>query len=226
MKFPQYNGPDMMQHMLITEGLGISHLLAVVGISSGGSYSIQLAVSYPDFMDGIVPISGGGFYGKTGRLRGSLRNSIIESCAGWNEGNYDENPKACATSYISVPIPYFYSRDWWERHIDTAEAHQRWRVAMGAFTLDVQDTRDLYYLERSYEKGWVTDTPGFNGSMQAALGSIKAKALFIHSFQDELVPPKNIADEAKLIPKACDLAIDSDADTPSGTTPNHRPPWP
>ncbi|MDM0078876.1 alpha/beta fold hydrolase [Variovorax sp. J2P1-59] len=213
MKFPQYNGRDMMkaQYMLVTEGLGISRLLAVVGISSGGSYSIQLAVSYPEFMDGIVPVSGGSFFGNTGRFRGSMRNSIIESCVGWNEGNYDENPKACATSYISVLIPYFYSRDWWERHIDTAEAYQRWRVAMGAFYLDVQDARDLYYLEQSFEKGWVNDTPGFNGSMQAALGSIKAKALFIHALQDEFIPPKNVAAEVKMIPNARDLPIDSDA---------------
>jgi homoserine acetyltransferase len=34
-------------------------LLAVTGISSGADYSVQFAVSYPAFMDGIVPLVGG-----------------------------------------------------------------------------------------------------------------------------------------------------------------------
>src|SRR4051794_28941807 len=61
MKFPFYNGRDMVkaQYRLITETLGISHLRAVTGISSGARYSVQFAVSYPDFMDGIFPIVGG-----------------------------------------------------------------------------------------------------------------------------------------------------------------------
>lgn len=60
MKFPQYNARDMVkaQHMLVTQALGIPHLLAVTGISSGAAYSLHFAVSYPNFMDGIVPIVG------------------------------------------------------------------------------------------------------------------------------------------------------------------------
>jgi homoserine O-acetyltransferase/O-succinyltransferase len=211
MKFPQYNGRDMLnaQYKLITQGLGLKHLLAVTGVSSGATYSIQFAVSHPEFIDGIVPIVGGSFFGTTGRFRGSLINSIIDSCAGWNGGDYDVNPKSCATNAISVLMPYFYSREWWEQYLDTPEAYQRWRVAMGAFYLDVQDARDLYYLGRSFAHGWVGDTPGFNGDVRAALRSIKAKTLFVHALQDEIFPPQNIAAEVKLIPNARAVAIDS-----------------
>ncbi|MDM0110836.1 alpha/beta fold hydrolase [Variovorax sp. J22R133] len=212
MAFPQYTGRDMVkaQYKLVTEGLGISHLLAVTGISSGGKYSVQFAVSYPDFMDGIVPIVGGSNISSSGsRFFWPLMISMIESCTGWNGGNYDENPKNCATQSLSVLTSNFYSREWWEQHLDTAEAYQRWRVAMGAYYLDVQDTRDLFYMYRSFDG--IGDTPGFNGSAEAALGSIKAKSLFIHSLQDQLVPPQNIAAEVKMIPKARAVAIDSTA---------------
>jgi homoserine O-acetyltransferase len=210
MKFPQYNQRDIVNaQYLLVKALGIAHLLAVTGVSSGATYSVQFAVSYPDFMDGIVPIVGGSFWGNTGRFRGSQFASIIDSCIGWNGGNYDENPKACATNLLSIVIPYFYSREWWEQYIDTPEAYQRWRTAMGAFYLDVQDTRDLYYLNESFGHGWVGDTPGFNGDVKAALGSIKAKALFIHTLQDQFFPPQNIAAEVKAIPRARAFAIDS-----------------
>ena len=62
MKFPFYNGRDMVkaQYRLITESAGHHpHLLAVTGISSGADHSVQFAVSYPDFMDGIFPVVGG-----------------------------------------------------------------------------------------------------------------------------------------------------------------------
>lgn len=213
MKFPQYNQRDMVRalHLLVVRGLGVPRLLAVTGISSGAIYSIQFAVSHPDFMDGVVPIVGGTFGGTTHRFRGSLGRSIIESCTGWNGGNYDRNPQGCATNALSVWIPYFYTREWWEQHLDTAEAYQRWRVAMGAFYLDVQDTRDLYYLMGSGAHGWVGDTPGFDGDVAAALRSIKAKALFIYVKQDQFFPPQNIEAEIRMIPNARGFAIDSNA---------------
>jgi len=213
MKFPQYNHRDMMkaQHLLVTQALGISRLLAVTGISSGAADTVQFAVSYPDSMDGIVPLVGGAFYGTAGYFRRPFMESIIESCAGWDGGNYDVNPKACATNAISVLMPYFYSRDWWEQHIDTPEAYQRWRTAIGAFYLDVQDARDLWYLNRSFGHGWLGDTPGFNGDVMAALRSIKAKALFIYTLKDEFFPPWKIEAQVKAIPDARGVPIASDA---------------
>jgi homoserine O-acetyltransferase len=141
MAFPSYNGRDMIraQHKLITEGLGISHLLAVTGISSGADHSVQYAVSYPDFMDGIFPIVGGTPFTTQGRLIGSWMMSIIESCKGWDGGNYEENPKGCASNALSVLIPYFYTRDWWETDVDTPEAYTKWRDNWGDYYLDVQE---------------------------------------------------------------------------------------
>jgi len=213
MKFPQYNHRDMVkaQHLLVTQALGLPHLLAVTGVSSGAADTLQFAVSYRDFMAGIVLLVGGTFGGNTYLFRGPFALSIIDSCSGWNGGDYDENPKPCAASALSGYIPYFYSRDWWEQHVDTPEAYQRWRTAMGAFYLDVQDTRDLYYLIKSFGNGWLGDTPGFNGDVMAALRSIKAKALFVYAFQDEIFPPKNIETEVKAIPGARGVPIDSNA---------------
>jgi homoserine O-acetyltransferase/O-succinyltransferase len=197
------------QHKLVTQGLGIVHLLAVAGISSGAVYSLQYAVSYPNFMDGIIPIVGGVLDGTAGFLQGEAMHSILETCAGWDGGNYDLNPAACATNSISVLVSHFYTRDWWERYVDTPEAYQRWRTAMGAFYLDIQDTRDLYYLNRSSETGTIDDTPGFNGDGMAALRSIKAKALFVYNLRDELFPPQKIELQIQAIPGARGAPIDS-----------------
>ena len=213
MKFPQYNGRDMnkAQYRLITEKLGISHLVLVTGISSGAHDSLQFAVTYPDVMDGIATLVGGALVTSQVHFFVPIMASVIESCVGWNDGNYDENPKVCATNSLSVLTTYFYTREWWDQYIDAPEAYDRWRKNWGAFYLDVQDARDLYYRIRAFGSGWVGNSPGFNNDLNAILGSIKAKTLFIYSPQDQFYSPQQIETQVKAIPGARSVAIESPA---------------
>lgn len=211
MQFPPFNGRDQVNaaYKLLTEGLGIRHLLASTGISWGGYQSMQLAVSYPDFVDGIVPIVGTALRATHGFFRGPWMLSIIRSCAGWDDGNYNENPRECATNAISALVPYFYSVEWWQRYIDAPEAYTRWRIAWGDYYLDIQDARDLYYHIQVYGRGWLGDTPGFNNDVQAVLRSIRAKTLFITSPYDQFYTPGQIDAQARAIPHARVVSIDS-----------------
>ena len=213
MNFPAYNGRDRTtaKYRLLTQVLGISHLLAVTGISDGAEQSIQFSVSYPDFMDGSFPISGGAMGGTQAFFFVPLLLSTIESCEGWDNGNYNENTAQCATNALSVLIPYFFTREWWEQYVDTPEAYTRWRNIWGDYYLDIQDTRDLYYSAMKWGRGWVGDTPGFNDDLNAVLGSIKAKTLFIYSPQDQFVPPEYVEIQLNAIPGAKSVAIDSNA---------------
>ena len=213
MNFPAYNQRDRVNatYKLLTQTLGITHLLAVTGISDGANQSIQFSVSYPDFMLGSFPISGGALWGTQGFFIAPLLLSIIESCEGWDGGDYDQNPAQCATNALSVIIPYFYTREWWDQYIDTPEAYTKWRNAWGDYYLDIQDARDLYYSAMKWSRGWVGDTPGFNGDSNAAFGSIKATTLFIYSPHDQFLLPHHIATQVKAIPDARAVAIDSNA---------------
>jgi homoserine O-acetyltransferase/O-succinyltransferase len=213
MKFPQYNGRDMnkAQYRLITEKLGISHLVLVTGISSGGDDSLQFAVTYPGFMDGIIPLVGSALGTSQGYFFVPIMLSVIESCIGWSDGNYEDNPKQCATNSLSVLTTYFYTREWWDQYIDAPEAYDRWRKNWGAFYLDVQDARDLYYRIRALGSGGVGSSPGFNNDLNAILGSIKAKTLFIYSPQDQFYLPHQIETQVKAIPGARSLSIESPA---------------
>ena len=211
MNFPAHNGRDKVnaKYKLVTEALSIPHLLAVTGISDGAEHSVQFAVSYPDFMDGILPINGGALWGTQGFFFGSLMMSSIEACKGWDGGNYDENPTQCASNALSVLIPYFYTREWWDQYIDTPEAYTKWRNNWGDYYLDIQDARDLYYHVMGQGLGWVGDTPGFKGNLNVVLGSIKAKTLFIYNPRDQFYLPHQIETQVKAIPNARAVAIDS-----------------
>ncbi|MBI3325865.1 MAG: alpha/beta fold hydrolase, partial [Nitrospinae bacterium] len=57
-QFPDITMPDIVtaQRDLLTH-LGVSHLVAVGGPSMGGRQAFQWAVTFPDFMDGIVAVA-------------------------------------------------------------------------------------------------------------------------------------------------------------------------
>jgi homoserine O-acetyltransferase len=59
-QFPTITIRDMVrqQHRMLTELLGIHHLLAVTGISMGGMQSFEWAVAFPGFAEKIMPIVG------------------------------------------------------------------------------------------------------------------------------------------------------------------------
>ena len=137
--------------------------------------------------------------------------SILETCAGWESGNYDQNPKQCAANALSTFVPYFYTREWWDQNIDTPEAYTNWRNKWGEYYLDIQDARDLYYRMMAAGSGWAGDTPGFNGDFNAVLRSIKAKTLFIYNVRDQFYLPYQIDEQVKGIRDAHAVAIDSPA---------------
>jgi homoserine O-acetyltransferase/O-succinyltransferase len=211
MKFPFYNGRDVVRanYKLIKEALGIEHLFAATGIGRGASLSMQLAVSYPDFVDGLVLISGGARWGTTAWFRLGMVVNLIESCDGWQGGNYDENPRRCVTNAMSMLVSYMYTPEWWAQQVDTPEAFTKWRNAWGDYYLDIQDARDIYYLVKSGGHGSIRDTPGFNGDLNAVLRSIKATTVFIGNPQDVTLVPAHIEAQVKLIPNARAVWIDS-----------------
>lgn len=148
-------------------------------------------------------------WGTQGNFFGALMVSTIESCKGWDGGAYAENPKQCASNGLSVLIPYFYTREWWDQYIETPEAYTQWRNSWGEYYLDVQDARDLYYRAKAWGQGWVGDTPGFNGDLNAVLRSIKAKTVFIYSPRDQFHLPHHIEAQVRAIPNARAVSIDS-----------------
>jgi homoserine O-acetyltransferase/O-succinyltransferase len=86
-KFPVLTVADIVaaQHAMLDQ-LGVRHLRAVVGPSYGGFQAFQWAVSYPDFMDGVVPVVTSPLPPQSDRIAGLL--AWFDPDPAWNGGDY------------------------------------------------------------------------------------------------------------------------------------------
>jgi homoserine O-acetyltransferase len=94
-RFPHYRYQDMVvaQHRLLTEGLGVSHLKLVLGLSMGGMLTWLWGVTYPGFMDLLVPLASQPS-AMSGRnwIQRRMQIESIRNDPDWNNGDYEQQP--------------------------------------------------------------------------------------------------------------------------------------
>lgn len=101
-KFPHYGYNDLvdLQHKLVAETLGVSHLRAILGMSMGGMNAWQWAEAYPNEMDGVMPIVSlpAPVSGRNLLWRRIVIDSIRNDPA-WSGGNYTNQPWGYALGF-------------------------------------------------------------------------------------------------------------------------------
>jgi homoserine O-acetyltransferase/O-succinyltransferase len=176
-KFPAITVRDIVTaQMRLLEHLGVTHLRAVVGPSYGGFQAFQWAVTFPEFMDGVVPVVTSPLPPQSDRIEGLLK--WFEPDPNWNGGDYYATGGVTETATrlrIDTLTRYGLRASLAERFADPdAELH---RIAAGwakAF-----DANSLFIL---------------GGAMQAYdvtrdYARIRVPVLYVLSRTDALFPP-------------------------------------
>ena len=213
MKFPRYTIHDSanVEYKLLKEHLGFDHILAAIGASTGAMKAYQLAVSYPSFVSGIIPIAYGPMTNP--QTRWVLRNAmnIITLDNGWYSGKYETNPVMGVTAAFMSIVPWWHTYQWFTTNVKTTEQYRMHEKMWHDITVLLlpQDARDIYYQLQAWAGFNIGDTPGFNGDTLAALKSIKAQVLLIGAKGDMLVHRDEIIFVKDAIPKATHVEIDS-----------------
>jgi homoserine O-acetyltransferase len=106
-KFPHYNYDDMVlaQYRLLTEHLGIHHLWLVIGNSMGGMETWLWGVTYPAFMDALVPMASQPtqMAARNWMTRRILIESIEQDPA-WHNGDYTTQPPSLRVANVFFGI--------------------------------------------------------------------------------------------------------------------------
>jgi len=153
MKFPSYRYADIvkLQHLLVTEGLGLSHLRLVMGTSMGAMHTWMWGYMFPNFMDGLVPLASNPveIAGRNRIWRKALVDAIVTDPE-WNGGNYTTQPRGMASAIgfllmaTSVPMQ-------WQRQFPTAAAADKYLANQIASRMKTTDANDMIYYFRASE---------------------------------------------------------------------------
>jgi homoserine O-acetyltransferase len=182
MKFPKYGYTDMvrLQHLLVTEGLGLKRLRLVMGTSMGGMHTWMWGYMYPDFMDGLMPLASNPaeIAGRNRIWRKALVDAIVNDPT-WNDGNYTQPPRGMASAIgfllmaTSTPLQ-------WQRQFPTAAAADKYLADQVAGRGRSSDANDMIYYFRASE----------DYDPSPHLEKIAAPLLAINSADDFVNPPE------------------------------------
>ena len=179
-QYPRYNYADMVvaQYRLVTECLGIRHLRLVLGNSMGGMHTWIRGVTYPDFMDALVPLAAQPT--EMCSRNWMMRRLIIDAIRNdpeWNNGNYTKQPDAFRLANVFYNIATSGGTLAYQKlALTRAKADKLLDDRLAAvFTADANDTLYQWDASRDYN-------PSPN------LEQIRAALLAINSADDERNP--------------------------------------
>jgi len=181
-RFPQYSYADMVtaQYRLVTEELGVNHLMLVLGTSMGGMQSWMWAERYPDFMDGVVPLASAPtqIAGRNRMMR-RLVSQSIRSDPEWQGGNYTTQPHglfgALEMLFMMTSSPHYLHQIAPTR--DSADAYIDSWIRSRFRTTDANDFMYQFEASRDYDPS-------------PDLEKIRAPVLAINSADDLVNPPE------------------------------------
>ncbi|MHB1312728.1 MAG: alpha/beta fold hydrolase [Gemmatimonadaceae bacterium] len=182
-KFPRYTYDDMVhaQQLLLTQGLGVNHLRFVMGTSMGCMHAWVWGYTYPDFVDGLVPLAcaPAPIVGRNRMMRKMIMDDMRNDPA-YLGGEYREQPRlgiAAASQLLfmmtSAPLVQ-------QKALPTREAADSAAVAYLAARARVTDANDMIYqfdASRDYDPS-------------AHLAQVTAPVLAINSADDQVNPPE------------------------------------
>ena len=212
MDFPQMTVRDIvkMQKKLI-DSLGIRKIKSITGGSLGGMQALEWAIMYPDMVESIIPIATSARHSAWAIGINEIQRKVIMEDPAWNGGNYDVQPHCGLESARMLGMITFRTQESYQQKFGRrirkepgkgivpfyeVESYLRYQ---GEKLVNRYDANTYIYISRTCD---LHDVTKGRGTIEEALGSIKAKTLSVGIDTDILYPPAEQKEIAGHIPGA------------------------
>ncbi len=209
-KFPIFQIRDNTKiiHTLLKNEWNINKIKAIIGFSMGGMLAFQMAVSYPDFVENIMPICGTAKIYPHGFLRLESLNAILEANPNFRESGLDTLSPTIKRAWAAHWNAWLYSQSWWRLNKKSSSEVDE-MINAWAKRYSNAEVLDQYFLAKTWQLHDVGNSPGFDGKVEAALASIRAKVYYLPSTTDLYFHIDDAKYEAKFIKNVEFLPISS-----------------
>lgn len=213
MDFPVVTIRDFVEvQRELLDSQGIESLHAVMGASMGALQAIEWASAYPERVDRLISVIGGGVADPWLLATLSAWAAPIRLDANWNEGDYyDGEPPTDglkeALKLVTLDANHWqwanetFNRDWADEERDPAQdinanyAIEQTLDDIAAARAEVSDANHFLYLVRANQ----TFMAGHGDSLEAGLEAIDAPTLMLYSENDLVFAPEGVRHTAELI---------------------------
>ncbi|GAA4617508.1 alpha/beta fold hydrolase [Actinoallomurus liliacearum] len=191
------------QHVLVTEHLGIERLALVLGCSMGALQTYQWAVSHPEMVARALPFCGAPKTSPHNVVFIESLRATLTLDAAYRDGRYATQPLAGIRAFSRVYAGWGFSQAfYWEetyRQLGFTTLEDFLPGFWEANFID-QDANDLLSMLWTWRHADVSATPGMDGDLKRALGSITAETLALPAEKDLYFPPEDEIRAARHIP--------------------------
>ena len=207
MRFPIITIQDDVaaQYRLVTEGFGIRRVALVVGYSMGAQQAFQWAASHPDMVERIAPFCG--------TARTTPHNAVfleglraaLTADSDWMEGNYEAQPIRGKRAFARVYAGWGLSQQFYKQELYRQMGFNSLPDFLTGFweqRYERRDANNLLSMVQTWQLNDVSTTPGAGGSLERALGAIRARATVMAAQTDLYFTPEDVEAEAAHIPGA------------------------
>jgi homoserine O-acetyltransferase len=205
--FPRYTIRDMMeaQHALVSKGLGIARLRALVGMSMGSFVALEWGIHHPQSVASLILLAPSPKVDASFRLTIDLISATIALDPEWQGGRYAHNPVEGLRHAGMLFYPWAVSASYLEQ-IAPRDLARELEAAARAFA--AWDANALVLRFAAYRAHDVAAP--YDGDMKSALARVTAPTLLLPSASDRLVGGDGARRIQSGIPRATYAEIPSD----------------
>ncbi|KAI1266590.1 homoserine acetyltransferase family protein [Xylariaceae sp. FL1019] len=198
------------QYRLVTEGLGVKHLKAVLGWSMGAAQTYQWITQYPDFMDLAIPFCGAarcsvhnqvfleGVKSALCAAKGTVSGGVIKGEAtstaeyrNWTTEERETGLKALGRVYAGWGLSQtFYREKLYETHLGYKDLEDCMVNFWEGWALS-KDPEDMMTMLYTWQSADCSKQDAYSGDFGLAMKSIQAKTLVLPGKTDLYFPPED-----------------------------------
>ncbi len=206
-RFPNITIYDnvVAQHRLVTELFQIERLALAVGWSMGAQQTFQWAISHPNMVERIAPFCGTARTTPHNLVFLEGIKAALTADAAWLDGRYEQPPVKGIRAFARVYAGWGFSQPFYKQSLWRQlgfSSQEDFLVNFWEKRFLKRDANNLLAMLWTWQHNDVGAVGPFAGKLEAALGSIRAKALVMAGQTDLYFTPEDIEFEALLIPGA------------------------